>query len=369
NSLIRASIPIAGIASARDFARYVISYGKGNNPTSWTEIVDSSQEHMISGLAMRDNVTTVFGNLGQWNVGGDLWWGEEVLDDGLNGEYTLKLEVWDRSGNSTSDEKIITVGRKMSSFNECMTISESKKASFSLPFAALDHSYLLMSIVEYAPEEVAVTPSDDYVCGNIFELRPPGEIFHDTGVFSITLPASTFDIAEEVIDDTEYYDYFEFEEGIIYEETPLNHAKICLFDTILREWHPVRSQDTVITGDPDTGDLNVTGYLRDLLPYSAYFTVMAPKERPDSPYLYEHKEDYNYHSTHIFGWAERKGTVALRVVSEDTDEEKHYTNQNIRKLGWFFFNNVELFPGGNHIYATLTDEFGWQSDESNPMYI
>ena len=369
NSLIRASIPIAGIASARDFARYVISYGKGNNPTSWTEIVDSSQEHMISGLAMRDNVTTVFGNLGQWNVGGDLWWGEEVLDDGLNGEYTLKLEVWDRSGNSTSDEKIITVGRKMSSFNECMTISESKKASFSLPFAALDHSYLLMSIVEYAPEEVAVTPSDDYVCGNIFELRPPGEIFHDTGVFSITLPASTFDIAEEVIDDTEYYDYFEFEEGIIYEETPLNHAKICLFDTILREWHPVRSQDTVITGDPDTGDLNVTGYLRDLPPYSAYFTVMAPKERPDSPYLYEHKEDYNYHSTHIFGWAERKGTVALRVVSEDTDEEKHYTNQNIRKLGWFFFSNVELFPGGNHIYATLTDEFGWQSDESNPMYI
>ncbi|MCK4643633.1 PD40 domain-containing protein [bacterium] len=56
-------------------------------------------------------------------------------------------------------------------------------------------------------------------------------------------------------------------------------------------------------------------------------------------------------------------------MSEDTDEERHYTNQNIRKLGWFFFNNVELFPGGNHIYATLTDEFGWQSDESNPMYI
>jgi len=68
NQLISGSVDIIGTADGDDFTDYVLEYGAGDDPGTWTEIVASS-------LPVTDNT------LGTWDC------------SGLNGEHTLRLQV------------------------------------------------------------------------------------------------------------------------------------------------------------------------------------------------------------------------------------------------------------------------------------
>ena len=68
NQIISGTVNVVGLADGDDFTRYVLEYGQGAVPSSWTEIITSSTP-VTDGL------------LSSWNTAG------------LNGRYTLRLRV------------------------------------------------------------------------------------------------------------------------------------------------------------------------------------------------------------------------------------------------------------------------------------
>jgi subtilisin family serine protease len=68
NEIVGGAVQIAGIADGDDFTGYILDYGEGDNPSSWTQMVNS-------------HIPVTDGTLGAWNT------------DGLAGRYTLRLRV------------------------------------------------------------------------------------------------------------------------------------------------------------------------------------------------------------------------------------------------------------------------------------
>jgi membrane peptidoglycan carboxypeptidase len=83
---LNGSVQIIGRASSKDFDRYRLEFGQGNNPSSWTEISSSDREQQG-------------GTLGVWNVSG--------LEPG---QYTLRLTVEDDDAPDTVASVVVNVG-------------------------------------------------------------------------------------------------------------------------------------------------------------------------------------------------------------------------------------------------------------------
>jgi len=77
NRIISGETEITGIADGAEFSEYSLSYGEGNNPEQWTQILTST-----------DSVTE--GTLALWNT------------VGLSGRYTLRLDVGNDNASQVS---------------------------------------------------------------------------------------------------------------------------------------------------------------------------------------------------------------------------------------------------------------------------
>lgn len=80
-------LPLVGIAAGADFASYVLEYGQGTNPSSWTSIQSSAS-------AVSE------GTLGTWNV-------EDVGD----GEYSVRLVATTSDGRTYEDRSYVVLDR------------------------------------------------------------------------------------------------------------------------------------------------------------------------------------------------------------------------------------------------------------------
>jgi len=84
-AFVRAAIAIMGTASGGTFDHYTIEYGTGRNPSNWVLIYSST-----------NSVTT--GTLATWDTA-------TVLD----GEYTIRLSVFDSHGNSQTAQVVVFI--------------------------------------------------------------------------------------------------------------------------------------------------------------------------------------------------------------------------------------------------------------------
>jgi subtilisin family serine protease len=82
----KGSMNISGTAMAANFANYKLSYGQGQNPTSFTDLYSSNQP--VNNRILFSNLDTT------------------ALNDG---QYTVKLVVTDTAGNSSTDEGLFEV--------------------------------------------------------------------------------------------------------------------------------------------------------------------------------------------------------------------------------------------------------------------
>jgi len=109
DSLVRAYIPIIGTATCENFSHYTLEFGPGEEPTEWLTVKEGS-EPIIDSI------------LGHWDTGFehepycelDLGYPSE----GLIATHTLKLTVYDTSGETYEDTVTVRVGRVLSNEEE-----------------------------------------------------------------------------------------------------------------------------------------------------------------------------------------------------------------------------------------------------------
>lgn len=84
--VVQGKLPIHGSAAGSDFARYTLAYGKGEQPSEWTDFFTSDQP-VESGVLFESLDTS-------------------VLDEGF---YTIKLTGFNRDGHSASERVVFRV--------------------------------------------------------------------------------------------------------------------------------------------------------------------------------------------------------------------------------------------------------------------
>ncbi len=114
NSLVRANVPVFGVADAKDFKLYRLEFGEGPDPKEWHVITVSPpprpSDPWAAGKVKWDPSRGTQGNLGDCHTGLTSY---RYFDryENLNGVYALRLVVEDKAGRSTEARAVVNVAR------------------------------------------------------------------------------------------------------------------------------------------------------------------------------------------------------------------------------------------------------------------
>ena len=184
DSIIRANVPVFGLACGDNFKEYTVEFGKGIDPQTWTVIERSSiarskqiSDKMLFSLISGD--ATVHGNLATWDTGlknyvyGDEYPADHPVD--LNGVYTLRLIVTSVNGETVEDRVKVEVGRVIPNIYGGIARDADSNVILNIPEHALKDSFAVVSI---KPVEVDNNfGGQNNFIGNVYEIRPFGEVF------------------------------------------------------------------------------------------------------------------------------------------------------------------------------------------------
>lgn len=166
-SIVRGDVPIYGYACGKDFKKYRLEYGEGENPKEWLLInkANKPQEEPETDSKMDlDQAKTIPGNLGMWETGlSEYNYKNENSVDLSIGLYTLRLTAFGKRGKKTEDKIMVEVGRVLLNCHAGGIESRDKKVTLSVP----DHS------LYKAIEIISIKPLKE----TIYEINPPGLAF------------------------------------------------------------------------------------------------------------------------------------------------------------------------------------------------
>jgi hypothetical protein len=147
-SLLRADIPVCGLACGEDFERFVLDYGRGDNPSEWTTIKESDipqKDYIDPGNSLMNYGKSIDGNLGMWETGLTEYYYKNYPVD-LNGEYTLRLRVYNDKGMYSEDRIKVTVGRVALNCMDNKIESLDGKLTINIPEHSLEEKGILMAV-------------------------------------------------------------------------------------------------------------------------------------------------------------------------------------------------------------------------------
>lgn len=192
-SVVRGNdVPIFGEAYGTNFKSYSVAYGKGLNPTTWNTITESATPRTLPSSGTLSHVNA--GNLANWNVGLD-----EITpwnDAGLNGVYTLRLEVVGSDGRQATDTFPVLVGR-LADFPDGGTIpSADGKARLVVPSLATQNPFALLALAplsQLEPDDSwkQILPTDKQLAGEVYEIFPPDETFRQPATLELPYAAGS----------------------------------------------------------------------------------------------------------------------------------------------------------------------------------
>ena len=164
-SLVRATVPICGLAYGRDFKRYVVELGRGSDPSEW-EVLRDSARAVTNDIDLRDIVHS-----GDVSVPGSL----ADLDAGLKsyvyrptyprnhpvnrrGIYTVRLTVEGMNGKRAQDMVSIRVAPVVPNATGGTVRSADGVVELEVPEHALKDSFRLFEIEPLAGAQQAALP-------------------------------------------------------------------------------------------------------------------------------------------------------------------------------------------------------------------
>lgn len=189
-AIVRANVPVFGVASGPNFQSYRVEYGEGDNPHAWTVISESSSP-TIESLTERFHITgdtTIKGNLATWDTGLTNYVYLPTHPRGhpidLKGRYTVRLVVTGKNGKQVEDRTTVTVADVIPNALGGQATSKDGRVVLSVPEQAIAASFRLISFE--ATEEIPKTSlSGRTVVGPIYRAREAGEAFTKPAVLEM----------------------------------------------------------------------------------------------------------------------------------------------------------------------------------------
>jgi RHS repeat-associated protein len=192
NALVRANVPVFGLAYGKDFKEYRVEYGEGSNPRDWKVIAQSSQAK-VRDDSLKERTSsgdgTIHGNLATWDTGlSNYTYGDEFTADhpiNLNGVYTVRLVVANRNGQSVEDRVTLEVGSVIPTIYGGTVPSADGRAVLSVPEHGIREPFRVFSL---KPAENVPLADLERAFGPVFEARPAGERFTKDVTLTIAQP-------------------------------------------------------------------------------------------------------------------------------------------------------------------------------------
>ncbi|MDP6356510.1 MAG: PA14 domain-containing protein [Planctomycetota bacterium] len=325
--MVRANVPVFGVAWARDFESYIVEFGEGTEPEKWFGIVESKQPQANDPYSRRKVVWNpdwgARGNLATWQTGLDEYPYGEKWEHNLYGLYTLRLTVRTREGRTMRHSIETTVGRVLTNWNGGLVKSPDQSVAFRVAPDSLPRSFLLTSLL---PTDQATPPGDRPVIGSVYEFRPPNAKFLKPGTLSFkVIPEQMKGKAPDGKD------------------VPGDKLIVGAYDAARRKWRYL----------PCTFDREnslVATEIRQTQPYVAYYGLFADLAAPEPPTFHKLPQTTQRSVFTIAGRAETDSMVLLEV----NDDSFKIPCDREGRFNWA----ARLQPGRNVLSATCRDLVG-----------
>jgi hypothetical protein len=194
-AMVRANVPVFGVASGYDFASYRVEYGEGSAPTTWHLLRSSTTPESRFDLDAieRSGDTPPSGNLAMWDTGLTSYvylpsYHPRAAFD-LKGTFTLRLVVTGRSGRQVEDRAVVTIADVVPNAWGGLVTSADGKVVLSVPEHAFRDGFRLVS---FEPtEDFPPISAGRTIVGAVYRARETGEYFAKNAVLEIQEDAWT----------------------------------------------------------------------------------------------------------------------------------------------------------------------------------
>ena len=336
-SLVRANVPIFGLARGENFKEYHVEYGEGLDPENWKTIATSNtpQTKDVTPADLNDSLDiTIYGNLATWDTGltNYVYLPSHPKDHpvDLNGTYTIRLVVTGKDGRKVEDRVTVIAANVIPNAWGGIVRSKDDKAVLTVPEQAIMDSFRLITMqpTDDAPDN---SISGRGLIGKVFEIREPGERF--TKEAELRIVFSMGDLNGTDPNRLGIYGYNAEGKSWEYQRSIRREGENAIFTT-LRKLHPyyaLMTSETMTEGsalEPESVKEN------DLKKVSIY--------NVNGPYLVRNSFEHD-----LGEWSNRDNEVGAEVALDDTatfDGSKalKITNTNI---------------GGNFAVNVITTSF------------
>jgi Tol biopolymer transport system component/flagellar hook assembly protein FlgD len=329
-SMLYAYIPVIGTASARNFQKYVLDYGVGDNPTAWTDIVTSYSE-VFDDYKPIPGVRTIYGNLGTFKVTTHPYQGSGGLPMGT---YTIRLRVFNKSDQWKEDRVQVEVGRIIRRGGGSV-VSNDGLAKLYFPKSSIADDVDVFAIKEIdtalAPEIKDPDIPDLKQVGKIYEILPAGYQFLQTCTLTM---------------------YYTNEQVFGTNESSLK----------LYRWNPVINKWIYVFADLNMASNSLTTQFSKLNDGIVYYAILS--DPPPAPIIYQPTSPTNFKQIPVSGKASQ--SVKVEVFVNNISQGITLADEN---TGRFQLSSISLQPGDNTITAQAFDPVGNKSELSKTIMV
>jgi RHS repeat-associated protein len=219
-ALVRADVPVFGVAGGSSFQEYRVEYGAGTSPIAWHLIARSSVPQPrtdvgLSEMRLMQGDLDIRGNLATWNTGLKNWvhlpWHPPEDTTDLNGIYTLRLVAVGKDGQTQEDRVTVTVGRAIAQALPGEALSPDGRVRMRFRAQSLTRPFRVYAILPVEPGGIRV-PLSPRQLSSAYEITPGGDRFiKDVALEfvldshqSVALDAATVGIAQSSTDGGEW---------------------------------------------------------------------------------------------------------------------------------------------------------------------
>ncbi len=320
--LVAGWLNVLGTASARNFWKYSLDYGFGEEPEEWVNVVTSTNEkdneYSFSGHHDHNSLGTIEPQGG---------WSPHAL-----GTMIVRLTV-DSYDGLTAEYKVRIYWSGLLTCRSGGTISSTDyKVFLTVPAGSMNCSGWLFCIQPTDQErfyDPVLTPVGDY-----YEFLPPWSTF--------SIPA------------TLKMHYTDDDRDLDNDGTP----DVSESDLAIYEWQPLDQEWTYLGGTVNADEDYVSVQIDRLTRYESFYMIAADTSDVLPPYIYQPESPTGRRLIAVQGESEPCSSVELQVNGESAGLVEADCD-----LGAFVRNYVELIPGENTLrgktHSIRGDISGW----------